>query len=240
MWRGKSLALAELEALARALLAILLALFLPRVARHQPVGLHLGAQLGVELLQRARHAHAHRAGLCRHAAAGAGGGHVKAVRSFRENQGLARNNALHVRHKVFLEALAVDLDDTGAGAEEDAGYARFAASRSIVLNQFSHALVILVPHVCLDWRSGGTIQLHIQSGYTTIRLHHNPATPNPATPNAAIPPPQSPQAFATGADAARRGTPSASRPWRGPACSSAACLQWRPAQSARACGPGAW
>src|SRR6266542_6775732 len=138
-----ALALAELEALARALLAVLLALFLPRVTRHQACRLHLGAQLGVELLQRARHTHAHRAGLRRYAAARAVGDDVKVVRSFGEKQCLARDNALHVGHKVFLEALAVHLDDAGAGAKEDAGHARFAAARSVVLNQFSHSISVL-------------------------------------------------------------------------------------------------
>src|SRR5712692_7676927 len=58
-----SLALAVLEALARALLPVLLALFHPRVARQETVLTQARAQLGVHDLQRAAKPHAHRVGL---------------------------------------------------------------------------------------------------------------------------------------------------------------------------------
>src|SRR5690606_15076515 len=62
-WSSQLSALAELEASARGLLAVLLALLLARVARDVPGGLQLGPQVAVGLHQRARDAVADRTGL---------------------------------------------------------------------------------------------------------------------------------------------------------------------------------
>src|SRR5438876_867131 len=63
------LAFTELEALARASHAVLLAFLRPRVAREQPFVFQPLAQLRVVLDERPRDAQAQRAGLARHAAA---------------------------------------------------------------------------------------------------------------------------------------------------------------------------
>src|ERR1700674_5861557 len=63
------LPLAELEALARALLPVLLALAHARIARQEAVLPQSRAQIGIEYRQRARKAHAYRAGLPAHATA---------------------------------------------------------------------------------------------------------------------------------------------------------------------------
>ena len=57
------LALGELESLARALLSVFLAFLHARVARQKTVGAQRRPQLRIELRNRARQAHAHRAGL---------------------------------------------------------------------------------------------------------------------------------------------------------------------------------
>jgi hypothetical protein len=60
---SKRLALTELEAFARALLAVLLALFDARITSEQTFCLQCLAQLWVELDEGARHAHLHCVGL---------------------------------------------------------------------------------------------------------------------------------------------------------------------------------
>src|SRR6185369_17029864 len=68
----KRLTLAELEALASALLAVLFALFLTRVTAHEAFSLHLWTQLRVELLKCAGDAHADSATLSGDSTATAG------------------------------------------------------------------------------------------------------------------------------------------------------------------------
>src|SRR3990170_5392176 len=66
---GRLLTLGPLEALARSLLAVLLALLHARVAGEEAAAAELGFQLGVGQDQRPRQSHAHRAGLAGAAAA---------------------------------------------------------------------------------------------------------------------------------------------------------------------------
>src|SRR5580704_4675780 len=84
----KKLALGELEALARALLSILLALMLARVAPHHAEFLQLGAQLNVELQQRPRDSQLGRAGLAGWPAARGGDQDVELVGGLRRQQRL--------------------------------------------------------------------------------------------------------------------------------------------------------
>src|SRR5919107_336536 len=80
------LALAELEALARAGHAVLLAFLDARVARQEPSLLQAGSQLEVVGAKGARDAEADGAGLAGHAAARRGGDHVELVAGLGEDQ----------------------------------------------------------------------------------------------------------------------------------------------------------
>src|ERR1035438_409354 len=71
------LSLAELEALACALLSVLFALFGARVTGYHALGLELPAQFGIKLHQRARDSETHCIGLSRDSAAAYIGEHVE-------------------------------------------------------------------------------------------------------------------------------------------------------------------
>src|SRR4051794_11143247 len=104
----KRLTLAELEALASALLAVLFALFLTRVTAHKAFSLHLGAQLRVELLKSAGDAHADSATLCGDSTATASDDDVKAGGSLGKHKRGLSNDALGIGHEVNVIGLAVD------------------------------------------------------------------------------------------------------------------------------------
>src|SRR5438067_5522869 len=184
----KTLPLAELEALAGALLPVLLALFAARIAREQAFALQLFAQLGVELDERAGNAQLHRACLSVHAAAGHRGQHVEVGGGFAGNQRLPRFAALGLSYKIFIEGPAVDGEFAAAGAQENPRHTRLAASRAVILNYFCHFFVCFLfcfgaPHLRVFRRCGS---------FKTL------TSPAPASP-----------ASAPGADAGRRDTPSA-------------------------------
>ena len=80
------LTLAELEALAGALLTVLLAFLLARIAGHEAFSLQLATQLRVELLQGTGNAHANCTGLGHYAAAIASGDYVEARAVLREHE----------------------------------------------------------------------------------------------------------------------------------------------------------
>src|SRR5438045_1404265 len=80
------LALAELEALARACQPVLLALLHPRIGCEEPVLLQGLAKLEVVAAERARDTQADGAGLAVHAAARHGGEHIEALARFGEHQ----------------------------------------------------------------------------------------------------------------------------------------------------------
>src|SRR5271154_2609226 len=73
---SKRLALGELEALAGALLSVLLALFHARIARQKTVGAQRGTQFRVVARNGARQAHTHSSSLSANAAAMHGAHHV--------------------------------------------------------------------------------------------------------------------------------------------------------------------
>src|SRR5208283_6226887 len=104
---ASALALRELEPLSRALLAVLLAFLLARIASHQSFGLEQLAQLRVEFDQGAGNAHLHRVGLRTYAAAAHRVKHVEALRQFRHRQGALGRNPLLFGHKMLFELLAV-------------------------------------------------------------------------------------------------------------------------------------
>src|SRR5688572_9988119 len=97
------LALAELEALARASQPVLLALLHPRVGSEEPVLLESPAQLDVVAAERAGDAEPHRAGLAVDAAAGHGGEHVEALAGLGEDQWAAYVHAELLGGEELLE-----------------------------------------------------------------------------------------------------------------------------------------
>src|SRR5437667_10779921 len=128
--KPKTLPLAELEALAGALLPVLLALFAARIAREQAFALQLLAQLSIELDEGAGNAQLHRACLAVHAAAGHRGQHVEAGGGFAGNQRLPRFAALRLGHKIFVKRTTVDGEFAAAGAQQNPRHAQLAASRT--------------------------------------------------------------------------------------------------------------
>src|SRR5438067_2855459 len=124
----KTLPLAELEALAGALLPVLLALFAARIAREQAFALQLLAQLSIELDERAGNAQLYRACLAVHPAAGHRNQHVEVGGGFAGNQRLPRFAALRFGHEIFVKRPPVDGEFTAAGAQKNSRHTRLAAS----------------------------------------------------------------------------------------------------------------
>src|SRR5687768_9236505 len=114
----KLLPFAELEALARALLPVLLALLDPRVAGQEAFFLEPRPQLEVVLHERARDAEAQRAGLPGDAAAGDRRQHVELVRRFGDGQRLFDLVAMRFGGEGVFERLVIDRQDPAARPEE--------------------------------------------------------------------------------------------------------------------------
>src|SRR5436190_4531678 len=136
---GDALALAELEALARAGLAVDLALDLARIAREVAGLLQSLAKVRVIAKQRPADAMAHCLRLGADAAAGAGRVDVERCRHLGDREGRARRHAVERVREIVLERAAVDGDGAGAGAEEDAGARALALARAVVLDAGAHA-----------------------------------------------------------------------------------------------------
>src|SRR5918911_1676275 len=128
------LSLRELEALARALLSVLLALLDAGVARHEARLLERAPEVAVELHQRARDAVADGSGLTRGAAARDVDDDVELVRRVGHLEGLADDYAQGLVGEVLLEGLAVDADFAGARTEVDARGRRLAPPRPVILD----------------------------------------------------------------------------------------------------------
>src|SRR6185312_9054686 len=127
-----SLALTELETSPGALLTILLALLLARVAGQEAGGLQPVAQLDVELEQSARDAVPDRSGLARAATPGHGDGDVELLHRLRQLQGLLDDHFQNFIGKVDVEGAAIDLHLAGSRPQVDASRCRLAASGSVV------------------------------------------------------------------------------------------------------------
>jgi len=136
---GNALAFGELEALAGALLAVLLAFVRARIAREETELLQLSAEFRVELAQRTGNAEANGAGLTDHATANRGYEDVELVRHFGGEKGLPDGRARGFVGKVVFEVALIDLDVPIAGAEEHAGDRSLAASGSQMLGQTWHS-----------------------------------------------------------------------------------------------------
>src|SRR5262245_22249099 len=133
------LALAELEALAGALLPVLLSFLAARIARDHAFGLELLAQFGIELHQRASQTQLHRVGLSIDSATRNVGNHVEVACCLGGNQGLPCTCTLRLGHEVLVERAAVDLVVSTARTKINARHRSLAAACSVILNQISHS-----------------------------------------------------------------------------------------------------
>src|SRR5580704_8155650 len=122
------LALGELEALAGALLPVLLALFHARIARKKTVGAQGGAQLRIVLGDGAREAHANGSGLTANAAAVHGAHDVDLIGEAGELQRLGGVMFPSMIRKILFRSAAIDGELAAAGAEKNAGDRFFAAA----------------------------------------------------------------------------------------------------------------
>src|SRR5436853_2015861 len=132
------LAFRELEAFARALLAVLLALFGARVASDEAGTLQARAEFGIKLHQRPRYPMTHRARLTGLAAAIDIYHNVEFADGIGQVQRLAYHHAMHFVIKIIFELALVDNNFAGAGPYEDARRGALAAARSIILNRLCH------------------------------------------------------------------------------------------------------
>src|ERR1700730_2687173 len=118
--RTLGLTLAELEALAGALLPVLLAFLHARIARQKTVLAQARAQFRIEERQRAGKPHAHRARLPTHAAAIHGRDNVNGSRRLGELHRLDGAIAPGNIAKIFIRCAAIDGDFTRSERQENA------------------------------------------------------------------------------------------------------------------------
>src|SRR5207245_2337115 len=128
------LSLRELEALARALLSVLLTFFDARIARHQSGPLQRGPQLVVVFNQRARNAVTNRACLSRGSAAGNIHYYVELARRLSQVQRLANDHSQRLVRKIRFERLPVDLNAAATRPQINSSGRCFSTARSVVLN----------------------------------------------------------------------------------------------------------
>src|SRR5215510_4166983 len=119
--KASRLPFAELEALARASHAVLLALLGARIARQQPLGLELLAQLAVVFDECPCDAESQGPRLSRHAAAGDRREHVELIGGLGQHERRLDLRAQRFGRKERIERFAVDGDRPRSGAEEHAG-----------------------------------------------------------------------------------------------------------------------
>ena len=132
--RPCGLPLAELEALARALLSVLLPLFDSRIARYQARLLQRRPQIAVVFNQRARDAMTNGACLSRRSAARHINEDVELVRSFSHLQRLSNDHAQRFVRKIRFECFPIDLKSAVAWSQINSSGRCFATPGSVVLN----------------------------------------------------------------------------------------------------------
>src|SRR5580658_2415732 len=137
---GLLLALAELEAGAGTLLAVLLALLAAGITSDHAAGLERLAEFDVELHECAGDAELDSVGLAVDAATLDSGQDVEGLVDVGDAEGLLRGGALRRSDEVFLELLAVDGELARAGAEEDTSDCALAPAGSVILNEICHKL----------------------------------------------------------------------------------------------------
>src|SRR4029077_526775 len=125
--RNKRLALGELEALACALLSVLLAFLHSGIARQKPVLAQRRSELRVVTRDRPRQAHAYRACLSAHAAAMRRHDNIHLVGDIGELQRFDRVMLPRVIRKILLHRAAVNLELTRPRTQEHARHRLLAA-----------------------------------------------------------------------------------------------------------------
>ena len=125
------LALGELEALACALLAVLLAFLHAGIASQKTVLAQRGTQFRVEAADGARQSHAHRSGLPANAAALGGAHHVDLVHQAGEFERLSGVMLPGMIREIFLSGAAVDRELAAAGAQRNTRNGFLAAARAV-------------------------------------------------------------------------------------------------------------
>jgi len=124
----------ELEALAGALLTVLLPLMSASVARKQTESLQFTAELGVELNQRAGNAEACCAGLTADPAAIGENQNIETVSQFRGEQRLAHVGTGRLVDEIVFKRPMIDRNLTFTGPEEDTRCCGFPSSGSQLLD----------------------------------------------------------------------------------------------------------
>src|SRR6266481_5328838 len=126
----QKLTLRELEALARALLSVLLAFLHSRIARQKSIFPQRRPQLRIESRNRPRQSHAHRSRLSAHSAAMRRHHHVYLVGDIRELQRLDRIMLPRVIRKILLDRAAVHRELSRTRTQEHARHRFLAPPRS--------------------------------------------------------------------------------------------------------------
>ena len=128
--RQEVLAFGELEALARALLTVLLSLMCASVARKKPELLQFAAQLGVKFNQGACNAQSCRAGLAANSTTLGQDENVEALCRLGGKQRLPHVGACRFTNEIILERPVINGDLTFTGPQENAGSRGLAAAGS--------------------------------------------------------------------------------------------------------------
>src|SRR6185437_4884196 len=128
-----NLALRELEPLASALLAILLALVFAGVSSQQARFLQRSAELRVKFHQSTRDTKANGARLTGDAASVREHDHIETIRHFHYLQRKPRRNTTGVGGEIFFERTAVHGNFTRTLTQKNTRHARLAAARSEIL-----------------------------------------------------------------------------------------------------------
>src|SRR5918993_3590334 len=128
----------ELEALARALLSVLLTFLDARIARQEAFLLQPGPQLQVVFDERPGDAEAQRAGLTGNTATSDGREYVELLAGLSHDQRLLDLGSVCGGGEGLLDRLAIDDQTTVARTEKNAGGGCLAASRPVVLNSSCH------------------------------------------------------------------------------------------------------
>ena len=133
-----ALAFRELEALARALLAVLLTLFRSRVARNKTGLLQTSAKIGIKLDKRARQSVTNCACLTCWPAAVNVDQYVELADRICQMKRLAYDHAMHFVLKVIFKFALINNNLSGAGLDEDSRGRALATARTVILNRFCH------------------------------------------------------------------------------------------------------
>src|SRR5713226_6809421 len=142
------LSLRELEALARALLSVLLAFLDPRIARDQSRVFQGRPQVAVVLNQSSRNSVTNRSGLARWSAAGNVHQHVELGCRLSQLHRLTNDHPQGLVRKIHIERSAINLEVARAGPQIYSRRRALASSSSVVFN-LCHVLILFVFLSCV-------------------------------------------------------------------------------------------